>query len=188
MVDAIVKYICDQSPIAAATAAEVDCNTPLHFACKSCIEPSLELLQLLHHCAPESVEMADIFHRLPLHTFIDSHMGFGSQRPPLPENCAIVNCLCFLLNVMSAEALLKKGYRGKTLFAQCSPEHRQCQCLLLKKNPVPDPQMFRQLNYEARRIGLFLSFRATHNTPTPNIYQRLQQKEHSLLPLVLSFL
>jgi hypothetical protein len=63
--------------------------------------------------------------------------------------------------------------------------------LLLLADPTVDPAEMRKLNFEERRMAMFLAYSAVPQTITDSFVVRLRRltnKDHSLLRLIVSFL
>jgi hypothetical protein len=60
--------------------------------------------------------------------------------------------------------------------------------LLLAADPTIDPVRRHDLNFEARRQGMFLAYRALFSDTEPIIWTKLRLKGRDLLQHVISFL
>lgn len=60
--------------------------------------------------------------------------------------------------------------------------------LLLAADPTIDPRARRDLNYEARRDGMFLAFATLSVDRGPTIWSKLRHKGNDLLARVLAYL
>jgi hypothetical protein len=60
--------------------------------------------------------------------------------------------------------------------------------MLLSADPTIDPVRRQDLNFEARRQGMFLSFRALSSDVEPTIWAKMRLKGRDLLQHVISYL
>eukprot|EP01031_Cornospumella_fuschlensis_P028698 gene28698-34646_t len=172
-----VAYICASHPEVVRVANAQGC-TALHLAAEG---DSARILQLLHAAEPENIALADAEGRLPLYVFCEVH------QEPLLERDREAECLRFLLRHYPA-AVTAPSLSGETALSLCNPTNRYARRLLLRAQPTLHPTELQQLNYECRRMALFLACAAINADGIPSIFSRLRSADQHLLKLCLSFL
>jgi ankyrin repeat protein len=152
---------------------------PLHFAAQY---GSLEILQFLICKYPEAAAAsAPEDSGLPLHCFL---------RGEDPSWC--IEMLRELLRCYPMAAG-KENSKGITPYQIAVKEGMSTliRRLLLRADPTIDPAELRRLNYEERRMAMFLVFSAIPKDITDSFVvrlRRLKNKDQSLLRLIVAFL
>eukprot|EP00596_Hydrurales_sp_CCMP1899_P002044 CAMPEP_0119048860 /NCGR_PEP_ID=MMETSP1177-20130426/61454_1 /TAXON_ID=2985 /ORGANISM="Ochromonas sp, Strain CCMP1899" /LENGTH=484 /DNA_ID=CAMNT_0007025323 /DNA_START=386 /DNA_END=1840 /DNA_ORIENTATION=- len=183
-----VKYLCEQRP------------QLIHMENNEGSTPLLNALYLDHNdldavkilcdidetalrdkCTPSNTDDED-FGRLPLHLLID-------YRSLTSELSYQSNCFRLFLRLFPASAGIKDGHSQSPYDLAVSKNlNKYFIRLLLANDPTIDPAKRKDLNFEARREGMFLSFRALSTTIEPTIWAQLRYKKVELLACVMSYL
>jgi hypothetical protein len=133
-------------------------------------------------CTPTAVTLS-YSQQLPLHLLI-------AYKPPRKEVSDEGNCFRLFLKLYPASAGVKGGHL-KTPYNLAISKGLSVYFirLLLNANPSVDPVKRHDLNYAARREGLFLAFRALSSTVEPTIWAKLRHEHNrDLLKRVISYL
>jgi hypothetical protein len=101
----------------------------------------------------------------------------------------IGDCFRYLLRLYPAAVSIEDGH-GDTPYdiaveCQLDPYFLR---LLLAVDPSLDPVKRQDLNFEARRQGMFLAYRALSSNEKPIIWANLRYEDTDLLKRVISFL
>jgi hypothetical protein len=171
-----VKYICDKFP-SAVNIENFQKSNPLHVACEG---ESLPILQLLHNAFPSNVYKTDSEGRYPLHIFMQVHPDIS------PETSPEADCLRFLLKENS-DAVDSEDSHHESPLSICPTDNLFVRRLLLRAKPGINPTELHDLNYQQRRMGVFLAYCAINADGIPNIFSQLRDRDH-LLELALSYL
>jgi ankyrin repeat protein len=186
---AIVEYLCKLCP----ALVHMECSqgdTPLHLAFMIQRELNMEVVKILCNtdesvvrdkCAPTATTLSR-FLQLPLHLLI-------ACKPPRKEVSDEGDCFRLFLKLYPASAGVKDGH-SKTPYDLAVSKGLSVYFirLLLNDNPFIDPVKRHDLNYAARREGLFLAFRALSTTVEPTIWAKLRHEHRDLLKKVISYL
>jgi hypothetical protein len=99
------------------------------------------------------------------------------------------DCFRLFLRLYPASAGIKDG-RLKTPYDWAVDDGLSVYFLrlLLNADPSIDPVQRHNLNYAARREGMFLAFRALFNTVEPTIWAKLRHEDRDLLRRVIIYL
>jgi hypothetical protein len=120
--------------------------------------------------------------QLPLHFFIQ-------WKPPRTEVLNKGDCFRSLLQLYSASAGVKDGHLKTPYdFAVSKGLSVYFIRLLLNADPTIDPVQRHNLNYAARREGMFLAFRALCSSVKPTVWAKLRHEHRDLLQRVISYL
>jgi hypothetical protein len=164
-------------------------TTPLHVAC--CIEGELnvEVVKVLYNtdesvvrdkCTPTDIN-DETSQQLPLHILILHHS--------ILEASDEEDCFHLLLRLYPASAGIKDGYlRTPYDLAIDVSLSVYFLHLLLIADPTVDPVQRHNLNYAARREGMFLTFRALSPTVEPTIWAKVCYEDKDLLRRVIIYL
>jgi ankyrin repeat protein len=154
-----VRYLYERYPAAIKTPRHGDGWYPLHCATES---GSNEVLKLVHTLYPDSISIAttDGHKNLPLHIlFAEGHF-----ESPLSADA---DMLRYLLRHYPAAATIPAGPRDENMNPyQLAVKYEYpdfVRRLLLRAAPELDPDELHRLNYEERRIALFLVHCAISN-------------------------
>jgi ankyrin repeat protein len=175
--DPCVHYICDHYPVAAQTSNSQGSN-PLHICAEG---DSVEVMESVYSAYPENIKRVDNFGRLPLHVFVHIHQD------KLEENGSEASCLRFLLRYFP-EAVGMEDSTSETPLSLCPRGNKFMRRMLLAIRPDLSPDEFRELNYEQRRMAMFLAFAAINADGIPNIFFRLRARDLNMLKYSLSYL
>jgi hypothetical protein len=119
---------------------------------------------------------------LPLH-FLLHHWS------PISEVSNEEDCFRLLLSLYPAAAGIKDGHlRSPYDMAVANDLSAYFIRLLLAADPSIDPVRRHDLNFSARRQGMFLAFRALSNNVEPSIWSKMRLKGRDLLQHVISYL
>mmetsp|Transcript_29529 Transcript_29529/g.80780 ORF Transcript_29529/g.80780 Transcript_29529/m.80780 type:complete len:545 (+) Transcript_29529:94-1728(+) len=174
----ICRYICTNFPAAVKFRNAHGLNA-MHFAVE---RDTASLAMLLHETDPELIRATDDGGRLPLHVFAQVHHDTA-----LEDEKGEMELLRFLLNTYP-KAVSATDNAGYTPFSLSNHENPIVKRMFLLTDPSLMPDQYRELNYLARRMGLFLAFAAINADGIPNIFSKLRQANMSLLRHSLSFL
>lgn len=152
---------------------------PIHVAAG---RESLEILKAVYYAYPEGMRVYTNSGKLPLH--VHANQEFDTD---ICENDKVADILRFLLKV-DPEAVGIADGNGVKPFDVCPRENAIFRRLLLRAKPELNYPEYRELNYQPRRMGLFLSFSAINAYGIPSIWVRLRNADMKLLHLALSFL
>jgi ankyrin repeat protein len=187
---AIVEYLCKLCP-ATVRMKSSQGYTPLHLALKIRGKLNLEAVKILFNiddsvvrdkCTPDAVTFSPYFQQLPLHLLITCN-------PPSTEVSNEGDCFRLFLQLYPASAGDKDGYL-ETPYEIAVSEDLSVYFirLLLNCDPTINPIQRRDLNYAARREGMFLAFRALSTSIEPTIWAKLRHEHRDLLQRVISYL
>jgi ankyrin repeat protein len=190
-----VKYLCDQCPAFIHQKTDHG-NTPLNevlapWTCKFDLKSVICLCDIdgtavRDKCTPSDDDDDDddscLRGQLPLHLLI-------AHSPPKTELSDEGDCLRLFLRLYPASAGIKDGYSKSPYdLAVSSNLSAYFIRLLLANDPTIDPVKRCDLNYAARKDGMFLAFRALSINLEPTIWARIRYEDKYLLRCVLSYL
>jgi hypothetical protein len=182
-----VEYLCDQCP---ALIHQKDNNgkTPLHHSLVYYtihMEPIICLCDIdetvvRDKCTPPDTNDLQSG-QLPLHLFI-AHNSFS-------ELSKEGDCLRLFLRLYPASGGIKDDYsRSPYDLAVSQDLSAYFLRLLLSADPTIDPVERHNLNFAARRDGMFLAFRALSTNKKPTIWAKIRYEDKYLLAHVISYL
>jgi hypothetical protein len=183
-----VQYLCEQCPALINVKSNLGIS-PLYLALDfdlGCAKYLCDIDESLvrEKCAAQSG-------RLPLHVFIlFLHAVYkGSRNSTLSEVSDKGDCFRLLLRLYPAAAGIKDD-RLKTAYDTAVKKKISVYFirLLLAADPALDPVKRRDLNFEARRQGMFLAFRALSSNADLIILAKLRFEDRDLLQHVISYL
>jgi ankyrin repeat protein len=186
---AIVEYLCKLCP-ALIHMKSVSGLTPLHLALGMQGKLKTEAVKVLCNtdesvlrdkCIPTAT-ISPWYQQLPLHLLIAYHK-------PRIEVSNEGDCFRLFLQLYPASAGVKDGHL-KTPYDLAISKGLSVYFirLLLNCDPTIDPVQRRNLNYAARREGMFLAFRALCSSIEPTIWAKLRHEHRDLLQRVISYL
>mmetsp|Transcript_15635 Transcript_15635/g.34552 ORF Transcript_15635/g.34552 Transcript_15635/m.34552 type:complete len:547 (-) Transcript_15635:159-1799(-) len=175
--ESTVNFICENYP-SAVGLVNVEGRNAMHFAAEG---DNLSLLQTIYSSSPETLKCKDLEGKLPLHVFCEMH------HDPIHEMEAEAACLRYLLK-MYPESVKVVDKLGMTPLDHAIEENIFMRRLLLTVDPSQSLQEIRSLNYDAKRMGIFLAFAAINAYGIPNIFCNLRTADHHLLQYALSYL
>jgi hypothetical protein len=188
VVEEKVEYLCEKCP-QLIHMKDFGGNTPLHSALNLGIS-DLEAVRILcdidesvvrDKCTPSETDDED-FDRLPLHLLIN-HRSLTSKLS------VEADCFRLFLCLFPASAGIKDGHSQSPYDLAVSKNlNKYFIRLLLANDPTIDPAKRKDLNFEARREGMFLAFGALSSTVKPIIWAQLRYKNVALLKDVISYL
>jgi hypothetical protein len=184
-----VKYICDQCPALihlkddqgmTALYNLLTMGTRFIFECVR-ILCDIDATVVKDKCTPSDINSPHSG-MLPLHHFI------GCQSP-IAEVSDEGDCFRLLLHLYPAAAGIKNDYsRSPYDMAVSKNLSAYFLRLLLAADPTIDPVRRHDLNFAARRQGMFLAYRAMPSHTKPTIWSKLRLKGRDLLQHVISYL
>jgi ankyrin repeat protein len=187
--NAMVEYLCNLCP-ALIHMKNSKGSTPLHRALFLEGELNTEAVTVLCNtdatvvkdkCTPTAVTLSTS-QQLPLHLLIE-------YKPPMKEVSDEGDCFRLFLQLYPASAGVKDGHsRSPYDLVVSTGLSVYFSRLLLNSDPTIDPVRRHNLNYAARREGLFLAFRALCSTVEPTIWAKLRHEKRDLLKRVISYL
>jgi hypothetical protein len=119
---------------------------------------------------------------LPLHLLIERYL-------PIAEVSEEGDCFRLFLRLYPASAGIKDDHSRSPY--EMPVAHRRSTYfirLLLAADPTIDPVRRHDLNFAARRQGMFLAFRALSSNVEPSIWSKIRLKGRDLLQHVISYL
>jgi ankyrin repeat protein len=184
-----VQYLCDQCP-AFIHQKNDNGHTPLHFFLASgdkldvnfmiCLCKADETV-LRDKCTPSDINDPG-FEQLPLHFLI-------AYTPPRSEMSEEAHHFRLFLRLYPASAGIKDGHLispyDLSIGLNLSVYFIR---LLLNADPTIDPVRRHDLNFDARRDGMFLAFRALSGSLEPTIWAKIRYEGRDLLSRVISYL
>jgi ankyrin repeat protein len=177
-----VQYLCDQCP-ALIYLKDNDGYTPLHTAVCN-LRLNYEGVKIL--CNVDRTVVREKFNsgQLPLLLLILYRCGSGTL-----EVSDLGDYFRLILSLYPAAAGIEDdGYRSPYDWARIKGMKSYFRRILLLADPTIDPVERRNLNYTARRQGMFLAFRALSRNKEPTIWAKLRYEDRNLLERVISYL
>jgi hypothetical protein len=184
-----LKYLCDQCP-ALIHLKDNQGDTALHNLFKSQEMYISECLRIFcdidatvvkDKCTPSDIT-SRCSGMLPLHLLIERHSSIA-------EVSDEGDCFRLLLSLYPAAAGIKDDHsRSPYDMAILNNLSAYFLRLLLAADPTIDPVRRHDLNFAARRQGMFLAFRALSSDVEPTIWSKMRLKGRDLLQHVISYL
>jgi ankyrin repeat protein len=189
-----IQYLCDQCP-AFIHQKNNEGRTPLHdsltdssssHTSKWKIKLWIYLCNtnaavLTDKCTPSDTSNAQ-FGQIPLHLLIRNH-------PPRSNISDEADCLRLFLRLYPTSAGIKDGHLLSPYDMAVSRNLSTYFIrLLLSNDPTIDPVRRHNLNFAARRDGMFLAFRALSANIEPTIWAKIRFTDKNLLDRVISYL
>jgi ankyrin repeat protein len=188
-VKAIMEYLCNLCP-ALIHMKSSQGETPLNRALLLVRVLNLGAVRVLCNtdasvvrdkCTPTDITSLRS-QQLPLHLLI-------TYKPLMKEVSNEGDCFRLFLQLYPASASVKDGRsRSPYDLAVSTGLSVYFIRLLLNADPSIDPVRRHNLNYAARREGLFLAFRALCSSVEPTIWAKLRHEKRDLLKRVISYL
>jgi ankyrin repeat protein len=184
-----VQYLCDQCP-ALIHLKNSQGDTVLHNSLMSRERLIFECVRILCDMDPTAVHdkctPSDIASphsgMLPLHLLIE-------YSSPILEVSDEGDCFRLLLSLYPAAAGIKDDHsRSPYDTAVSNDSSAYFLRLLLAADPNINPMRRHDLNFTARKQGMFLAFRALSSNVKPTIWTKLRLKGRDLLQHVISYL
>jgi hypothetical protein len=188
-----IQYLLDQCP-AMVNMVNGSSFTPLQAACNKIsmsFKSSIILLNADPTLARVKCVTSDTNHlnsqQLPLHLLINN-FSFNLNHP----NTYNGDCFRLLLHLYPGSAGVKDSHSKSPYDVAIERKYFKLDVyfirLLLNNDPKSDPPKWRDLNYAARKEGMFLAFRALSTNLEPIIWSKIRYKDKDLLARVVSFL
>jgi hypothetical protein len=188
-IKAIVEFLCALCP----TLIHMKCEkgqTPLHRALL--VEGKLKMDSVKLLCNIDNTVLRDTWTHsdrdgslslmLPLHILIFDY-------PPRSEISDEGDCFRLFLRLYPAAAGIRDGdSRTPYDYAVLESLSAYFLRLLLSADPTIDPVERHNLNFAARREGMFLAFRALSTNKKPTIWAKIRHEDRNLLAYVISYL
>jgi ankyrin repeat protein len=184
-----VQYLCDQCP-ALIHLKNIEGNTALHILLTRRARFLFKCVKILCNkdwtvvrdkCTPSGITEQHSG-MLPLHYLLD-------YRPSISEVSEEGDCFRLLLRLYPAAAGIKDGHsRSPYDMAVSNDLSAYFLRLLLAADPDIEPVRRHDLNFAARRQGMFLAFRAISSVLEPSIWSKMRLKGRDLLQHVVSYL
>jgi hypothetical protein len=188
-VEAKVQYMCDQCP-ALIHLKDSNGYTPLHGILSTDGRFNFGCVKIL--CNVDATVVRDkctspitdgYSGKLPLHTLI------YTSTENISEVSVEGDCFRLLLRLYPAAAGIEDGHsRSPYDLAVSRSFSTYLIRLLLAADPTIDPVRRHDLNFAARRQGMFLAFSAFSSNLEPTIWAKLRLKGRDLLQHVISYL
>jgi hypothetical protein len=188
-VKAKVQYLCDQCP-ALIHLKDIDGDTALHAMLKNVERFNLGCVKILcivdatvvrYKRTPDVNDLGSW--GLPLHSLI------RYRYEKISEVSDEGDCFRLLLRLYPAAAGIKDGYSTRpydlAVYTNLSTYFIR---LLLSADPTIHPVRRRDLNFAARRQGMFLAFRALSSNVEPTIWAKMRLEGRNFLEHVISYL
>jgi uncharacterized cysteine cluster protein YcgN (CxxCxxCC family) len=188
-----IRYLLDQCPTM-IDMVNGSSYTPLHTACNK-LSRRFKILIILLNANPALARVkcvtSDTNHsnsqQLPLHLLINN-ISFNLYRP----NSHNGDCFRLLLHLYPGSAGVKDSHSKSPYDLVLEPKYFKVDVyfirLLLNDDPTIDLPKWRDLNYAARKEGMFLAFRALSTNLEPIIWSKIRYEDKVLLARVMSYL
>jgi hypothetical protein len=183
-----VQYLCDQCPV---FIHQKNNNglTPLH---SYLLKARFDVNSVIHLCAADETVVRDKctfsnidnehFEQLPLH-FLIAYKAFNS------EISGEADCFRLFLSLYPASAGIKDGHLISPYDLAVSGDlSTYFLRMLLAADPTIDPERRHNLNFAARRDGMFLAFRALSSNAKATIWSKIRYEDKNLLKNVIAYL
>jgi ankyrin repeat protein len=183
-----VEYLCDHCP-ALIHQKNNEGRTPLH---QSLTETYFHIESVICLCSVDETVVRDRFTppdtdqwcsgQLPLHLLIE-------HKPPRSELSDEGDCFRLFLRLYPASASIKDD-NSQTPYDLAVEQNLSAYFLrlLLSADPTIDSVERHNLNFAARRDGMFLAFRALSANVKPTIWAKIRYEDKNLLARVVSYL
>jgi hypothetical protein len=133
-------------------------------------------------CTPSSVDNAD-FESLPLHLLVRHKSQFL-----ISELSNVADCFRLFLHIYPASAGIRDGHLKSPYDLAVSKNMSDYFIrVLLAADPTIDQIKRKNLNFKARREGMFLAFRALPGKVKPTIWSKIRYEGIELLAHVMSY-
>jgi ankyrin repeat protein len=185
-----MQYICDQCPALIHLEDSVG-DTALHDAFMYGVKSTFHLVKTLCNIDatvvrdlrnPSDITDSESSGQLPLHRLINT-------RPEMSEVSDEGDCFRLLLSLYPAAAGVKDGLsRSPYDVAVSTNLSAYFIRLLLAADPTIDPVRRHDLNFVARRQGMFLAFSASSSNVGPMIWAKIRLNGRDVLQHVISYL
>jgi hypothetical protein len=186
-----VEYLCEHFPSFIHQKNE-DGGTPLlQYITTLVIRKKPDMKPIICLCHSDETVVRDIctpsidnkhFEQLPLHLLME-------YAPPSSELSDEKDCFCLFLRLYPASAGIKDGHLISLYDLAVLRNLSVCFIrLLLNADPTIDPVKRHNMNFAARRNGMFLAFRALSGNLKPTIWAKIRYEGKDLLPRVISYL
>jgi hypothetical protein len=182
-----VQYLCDHYP-ALIHLKDNEGNTALHVLLASrarfsleCVFCDMDATVVQDKCTPSDVTFP-YSGMLPLHILNECNS-------PIQEVSDEGDCFRPLLSLYPAAAGIKDGHLKSPYDMAVSDDlSAYFLRLLLAADPTIDPVRKHDLNFAARRQGMFLAFTALSSNVERSIWSKMRLKGRDLLQHVISYL
>jgi hypothetical protein len=177
-----VRYICDHQCPALLHQKNSHGYTPLHTILKNGGRFDIECVKIL--CNLDATVVRDrCSWQLPLHILIEC-------QSLISEVSDKADCFRLLLRLYPAAAGNEDGRYGRSRRPHDMAYNLSSYFirLLLAADPTIDPVRRHDLNFAARRQGMFLAYRALSSDKEPTIWTKLRLKDRDSLQHVISYL
>jgi hypothetical protein len=187
--EAIVEYLCNLRP----ALVHMKCAqglTPLHHALMFSKKLKIESIEVLCNadesvlkdfCAPSDITSLRSY-QLPLHLLIE-------HKTPSLEVSDEGDCFRLFLRMYPASAgIIDSHFNTPYDLAVSKNLSVYFVRLLLNADPTINPVVKRNLNYAARREGMFLAFMALSTNRHPIIWSKIRHEDRNLLIRVILYL
>jgi hypothetical protein len=185
----IVEYLCNLCP----ALIHMKCAqglTPLHHALMLSKKLRMESIEVLcntdesvvrDRCNPSDIMSLHSL-QLPLHLLIE-------HKAPLLEVSDEGDCFRLFLRMYPASAGIEDSHSNTPYdLAVSKPLRVYFVRLLLNADPTINPVVRRNLNYAARREGMFLAFMALSTNRYPIIWSKIRHEDRNVLIRVILYL
>lgn len=176
--EAAVTYLCSTYP-ACIKIPDAQGYLPLHVATGT---DNIRILSCVHSFYPQAITCFSGDGKLPLHFF-----AVEEYDENVSENDGAADILRFLIKKYP-ESVDIPDANGNTPFSLCRTENLFCRRLILIAKPSLNYPEYVELNYQPRRMAMFLSFAAINADGEPSIWCKLRETNMELLKLTISFL
>jgi hypothetical protein len=180
--EAIVQYICTHH---ANCASIPDTYNIFLFHYAMWKKANVSIVKLVYEAYPQAISTCNIEGRLPIH-YLLSCGNFNT------ENDLVTNKLRFILskcpdcvNIPDSPLIFQTP---RTAYELSLSQPTFVQRLMLLAKPEMNLQLYRELNYNARRMGMFLGFTANTADGSQCFYHRMQIKNFDCFRVIISYL
>jgi ankyrin repeat protein len=173
----IVRIICTHHANCVSTP-DSENELPLSEAI-SWYDASMAIVELVYDVYPQAMSICDTYGYLPIHKLFYLN-SFKS------ENDLAANKLRFILDKYPECVNIPNSPQNPYDLSLTKPDF--VQRLMLRAQPDIDLQRYHDLNYNARRMGIFLGFTAITKDGTQSLFHKLQVKNYDSFRVMISFL
>jgi hypothetical protein len=183
-VNAKVQYLCEKFPESIHMTNSSSRNPFIDFLCNSDLD--LDTMKII--CKADETILSKEYVSDDADDDDNRMLPLGwlyNLSNPFLEGSVSTSCFCFLLHLYPA-ALSAQNQRLYTQIEEAEDDF--VTRLVLNANRSLSPERARDLNYEARKEGLFLAFGAVTNDGEPTIWIKLRHESKDLLMHTISYL
>ena len=181
--DTDLQHICTQN---ASCASIPDSGKSFLLHCIMCDDKvNMSTVQLVYEAYPQAISTCDIYGELPIHYLLRDG-NFNN------ENYLATNKLRFILSkcrdCVNIPDSPGQGRTPQTAYDLSLSGPAFVQRLLLLAKPEMNLQLYRELNYNVRRMGMFLGFAAITADESQCFMHNMRIKNFDCFRMITSYL